>query len=288
MKRRLILYYNLTKPGIIRGNLITATAGFLLASGSNISAWLLFAVWVGTALVIASGCVFNNYIDQPLDKKMERTKKRALVSGEISGRSALTYGAALGIIGLGVLALWTNWLTFALGLAGLFFYLVVYGIAKRRSVLGTIIGSIAGALPPVAGYTAVSGTIDGAAVLLFLTLTCWQMPHFYAIAMFRRDEYAAASLPVLPVVHGMRTAKVHILAYTAAFVIVSLLLPVFGYVSPLYAFFVGSVGVAWLIKGITGFKTHDDVAWGRGMFFFSLAVLMVFSVSIAVDVLLFT
>jgi heme o synthase len=286
LNHRLSLYYNLTKPGIIRGNLLAATAGFLLASGTDIDFWLLLAMWAGTSLVIASGCVFNNYLDQGIDKKMERTKKRALITGEISARAALVYGTVLGLAGLAVLALWVNWLTVGLGVLGLFFYVVVYGIAKRRSVLGTVVGSISGALPPAAGYTAVSNQLDAGALLLFLVLVCWQMPHFYAIAMFRHKEYAAAGLPVLPVVKGMHAAKIQIMWYIVAFIGAAMLLPLYGYVGPAYVFAVGLIGLAWLAKGWAGFAAADDVKWARGMFFFSLSVLLVFCISIAFDALL--
>lgn len=286
MKHRLRTYYYLTKPGIIRGNLFAATAGFFLASKGDLDIWLLLAIWIGTALVIGSGCVFNNYIDRGIDQKMKRTKKRALVSGEVSGRAALLYGAILGIAGLATLAIWINWLTFGLGLMGLFFYVVVYGIAKRRTVLGTAVGSISGALPPVAGYTAVSGQLDTGAVLLFFVLVCWQMPHFYAIAMFRRDEYAAAGLPVLPVVKGMHAAKVQILIFIAAFIVATMLFTVFDYTGLVYTALVGIIGVMWFLKGLAGFQVKDDVKWARGMFFFSLSVLLIFCLSISLDSLL--
>lgn len=286
MKQQLRTFYYLTKPGIIRGNLFAATAGFLLASGGDIDLWLLLATWGGIALVIACGCVFNNYIDRNIDKKMKRTQNRALVSGAVSGRTALAYGTILGIAGLTLLAASANWLTVGLGLLGLFFYVVIYGIAKRRTVFGTIVGSISGALPPVAGYTAASNQLDTGAVVLFLVLVCWQMPHFYAIAMFRHKEYAAAGLPVLPVVHGMRTAKIHILTFIAAFIIATLLLPLYGYTGFVYTVAVGLVGLAWLAKGMAGFHAQDDVKWARGMFFFSLTVITVFCLSVIFDVLL--
>lgn len=286
MKSTFRAYYHLTKPGIIRGNLFAITAGFFLASQGDIDPLLLLAVWLGTALVIAAGCVFNNYLDRGLDRAMGRTKKRALVTGQISGQAALVYASALGVAGLAILALWVNVLTCLLGIVGLLFYVIVYGVAKRRTVHGTLVGSISGAIPPVAGYTAVANQLDTGALLLFVVLVCWQMPHFYAIAMFRRDDYAAAGLPVLPVARGMQAAKVHILAYIGLFIAATMLLTVFGYTGPIYTVMVGAIGLLWLAKGILGFKNRDDVRWARGMFFFSLSVLMVFCLSIIVDTLL--
>ena len=173
-------YYQLIKPGIIRGNAIPATAGFFLASRGNVSYLLLLETLAGISLVIASGCVFNNYLDRHIDKKMARTKNRAIVQGLVSKQQALTYASVLGLLGLIILAVHTNWLTVAIGVAGLFFYVIVYGIAKRRSVHSTLIGSISGALPPVAGYTAVTGRLDAVAITLFFILV------FLANAAFLR------------------------------------------------------------------------------------------------------
>lgn len=274
-------YYQLTKPGIIYGNLVTVAAGFLLASKGQIDVGLFVAIMVGTALVIASACVFNNYIDRGIDVAMVRTKQRALVQGSISGRSALVYATILGLAGAVVLAVWTNWLTFGLGLAAFIVYVAAYGIGKRKSVHGTIVGSLAGAAPIVAGYTAVTDRIDAAAVILFLIMVLWQMPHFYAIATYRLDDYRAAKLPVLPVKRGMARTKAWIVAYIAAFIVATLSLTVFGYTG--YAYFVVMLllGVNWLRLALMGFRTPDDKAWGRKAFGFSLVLIMAFSVMVS-------
>ncbi len=220
-------YYQLTKPGIIYGNAITTVAGFFLASKGHFNLGLFLAALIGISLVIASGCVFNNYIDKDLDATMERTKNRALVTGAISVRGAIVFGAILGLLGLATLGLLTNTLTAEIALLGLFFYVVLYSLAKRRSVYGTIVGSISGAVPPVVGYCAVTGRFDLGALILFLILVFWQMPHFYAIAIFRQQDYTAAGLPVLPVVKGLRTTKIHILFYILAFTIAAAALYIF-------------------------------------------------------------
>jgi protoheme IX farnesyltransferase len=276
-------YYLLTKPGIIRGNLVTAIAGFFLASQGHVRGWLLLETMVGVSLVIASGCVFNNYIDRGIDAKMERTKKRALVNGSISATGALVYASVLGAGGFLVLAWYTNLLTVVLGLLGLFFYVVVYGVGKRRGVYGTVIGSISGALPPVAGYTAVSGRLDAGAAILFLILVCWQMPHFYAIALYRLKDYAAAGLPVLPVVKGPRTTKIQIMAYIITFTVAAVALTAFGYAGFTYLAVVILLGAGWLGLGARGFRAGDDQRWARKMFLFSLAVIMILSLTISLN-----
>lgn len=286
MKETIKLYYKLAKPGIIYGNLLSAIAGFVLASQRNFDVGLLLATIAGTALVIGSGCVFNNYIDREIDSKMSRTKKRALPAGQIPLANALVYGSALGLLGFLILGLYTNLLTVAVGFVGIFFYVVVYGIAKRRTPWGTMIGSIPGATPAVAGYTAVTGVFDEAALLLFLILAIWQMPHFYTIAIFRLKDYQAAGLPVLAAVRGVKTTKMRIVAYIAAFTLVAPLLTLLNYTGYAYALIVAGLGIVWFWKGIQRLGSNDDVAWARKMFGFSLLVLLGLPLAVIVDLFL--
>jgi heme o synthase len=276
-------YYKLTKPGIIYGNLMTAAGGFFLASRGHIDFLLLAAALAGIGLVIASGCVFNNYMDQGIDKKMARTKSRALVQGQVSGRQALIYAVVLGIAGFTILAVLTNLLTVTLGVIALADYVILYGISKRRSVWGTVVGSISGALPLVGGYTAVSGQFDQGALILFLIMVCWQMPHFYAIAMYRLKDYTAANIPVLPAKKGAKTTKVSALLYLTAFIMATLTLSIAGYTGYIYTIVMVVLGLRWLRKGLRNFTTLDDGKWGRMMFFESLNVLTVFSILIAFE-----
>lgn len=275
-------YYYLTKPGIIYGNSIAAAAGFFLASRGNIDFLLLVATLVGLAFIIASACVFNNYIDRDIDSKMERTKKRALVARKISGRNALIFASVLGLLGTFVLS-FTNSLTIAVALFGVFFYVVMYGFYKRRSIHGTVVGSISGAVPPVVGYTAVTNTIDIAALILFLILVIWQMPHFYAIAIFRLNDYKAANIPVLPIVKGIKHTKIQILLYILALIIIAPLLTFFGYTGYSYMAVTVTFGLIWIGMGITGFKTQDDVLWAKKMFRFSLIILLLLCFMISVN-----
>jgi protoheme IX farnesyltransferase len=288
MQEKFKLYYNLTKPGIIYGNSISAAAGFLLASGleNSFNIWLMLATLAGTSLIIACGCVINNYIDRDIDKKMARTQKRAIVSGQISGRNAITYGIALGIVGFLTLIFFTNWLVVVIGAIGLFSYLVLYSIGKRETVHGTLIGSISGSTPIIAGYCAVTGSFDMAALLLFLSMAFWQMPHFYAIAMYRAKDYASAGLPVLPVKKGILVTKIQILTYIAIFALVVVQLTFYGYTG--YTFLIGMLAVSlyWFYKGVKGFKTKDSSKWGRGMFGISLIVLLTFCALLSLEWLL--
>jgi heme o synthase len=276
-------YYHLTKPGIIRGNVMTTLAGFLLAANGHINWRVLVSVLCGTALIIASACVFNNVIDRDIDKKMARTAKRALVQGTISIRAALIYATVLGIVGFAVLLIGTNVLTSLLGLLGFVSYVVFYGIAKRRSVHGTLVGTIPGAIPLVSGYTAVTNNLDMGALLLFVIMVFWQMPHFYGIAIYRLKDYAAAGVPVMPVKKGIHTTKVQIMVYIVGFAIACLLLTLFGYTGVVFAVVMGLVSLYWLYLGAKGWQAKSDVKWARGMFGFSLITLLVMSVLLSIE-----
>ena len=280
----MINYYLMTKPGIIFGNLVTVAAGFLLASKGQIDIWLFLAVLLGLAFIMASACVFNNYIDRSLDKKMERTKNRALVSGVISGRQAIIFAICLEIIGNVILFAFTNLLTVFVAAIGFFVYVVLYSLWKSRTVYGTAIGSIAGAVPPVVGYCAVSNEFDAGALILFTMLVLWQMPHFFAIAMYHLDDYAAAGIPVLPLKKGILRTKIHMVLYIMAFILTAVLLTFFNYTGYVYLIVALSIGLLWLGLSIKGFASKDDRAWGGQMFRLSLVLILAICVVIPFDV----
>ncbi len=276
-------YYTLTKPGIIRGNVMTAIAGFLFASQGNINTLLLITTLVGVTLIIASGCVFNNYIDRDIDSKMERTKKRALVTGVIRPIPALVFASLLGMLGLTVLIVYTNQLTALIGILAFVSYVVVYGYAKRASVHGTLVGSIPGALSLVAGYTAVTAQLDVTALLLFLIMALWQMPHFYAIAIYRIKDYRAAGLPVLSIKSGIAATKKQILIYIVAFGFASALLYIYSYAGFVYLFVMLAMSIYWFWYALKGFKANDVNRWAKGVFGISLLTLLIFSVLISIN-----
>jgi protoheme IX farnesyltransferase len=274
-------YYELAKPGILYGNTITVIGGFVLGCRGDVQLLPLLTTLAGILLVIGSGCVFNNYIDTDIDGKMPRTKDRPLVTKRISGSAALAYGTVLGILGFSVLFLYTNLVATAIAALGFFFYVVVYSLwLKRRTAHGALIGSISGAVPPVVGYCAASGRLDVAAVILFLIMVFWQVPHFFAIAIRRADEYAAAEVPVMPVARGIRVTKVQMLLYIIAFTIIAPLLTFFGYTGRIYLVIALALGLAWLGFCMRGFSISDadnaqNIAWARRTFLFSLVVIVV-------------
>jgi heme o synthase len=278
--------YWLTKPGIIYGNAMTAIGGFLLASQWHINLLLFIATILGTCLVIASACVINNYIDQGIDRKMARTKWREATIKKLGSGGMIVYGAVLGTLGFCLLIAFTNWTVAIIGLIAYIDYILLYGAAKRVSVHGTLVGSIAGAAPPVAGYCAVTGRFDSGALIIFLIMVCWQMVHFYAIAIRRAEEYKAANIPVLPLVRGVKATKVQMISYTAGFIAAVTALAAFGYVGYSFLVIMTSLGVVWLYKGLSSFQIKDNVKWASSMFGYSLVVLLSFSVMMSVDSLL--
>ncbi|MBI5004308.1 protoheme IX farnesyltransferase [Candidatus Kaiserbacteria bacterium] len=281
-------YISLTKPGIIMGNAITASGGFFLASRGAFDPVLYLAMLAGLSLIIASGCVINNYFDRDIDGLMERTKNRALVSGAmvpIAPWKAIFFAAALGVLGVWILYRYTNLLTLEVALFGAFVYIVLYTLwSKRRSTKSTFIGSLSGAVPPVIGYCAVTNTIDAAAILLFLILVLWQMPHFFAIALYRIEDYTAAAIPVLPVKKGILATKIQMILYINAFIVATLALTALDYTGYFYALVMAVLGIVWLVLAIMGFKAPDTKKWARRMFILSLVVIVTFPVMLAIDV----
>ncbi|WP_416776705.1 heme o synthase [Xenorhabdus budapestensis] len=277
-------YLQVTKPGIIFGNLISAIGGFLLASKGVIDYPLFFATMVGVSLVVASGCVFNNYIDRDIDRIMERTKERVLVKGLINPKISLIYASVLGIVGIVLLYVAANALAMQLALIGFVVYVGVYSLyMKRKSIYGTLVGSLSGAAPPVIGYCSVTGQFDTGALILLLIFSLWQMPHSYAIAIFRFKDYQAANIPVLPVIKGISVAKNHITLYILAFMVATLMLAISGYAGYKYLIVAAAVSIWWLGMALSGYKTTNDHIWARKLFVFSIVAIMSLSVMMSVD-----
>lgn len=280
-------YFTLTKPGVMFGNAITVAAGYLLAARGHIDWWLLVAVFVGSTLVIASACVTNNILDRDIDAKMERTKKRPSVSGQVSVNHSIILALILGLAGLAILLAFTNILVVGLGLIGFIDYVWFYGAwSKRKSVHGTLVGSISGAIPVLAGYVAVTNQIDLGAVLAFLAVFLWQQPEFYSIALYRRNEYAAAGVPVISVVKGAVSTKKQILVYLAAFALVCIALTNFGYTGYTFLAVMSAHNLYWLWLGMSNFTTLSDDKWGRTMFRQAMISILLLSIMMSVGSIL--
>lgn len=276
-------YFILTKPGIVRANVLTAAAGFLFASEGLLNTTQFVALIVGTALVVASGCVFNNYLDRSIDKHMKRTKNRALVSGTIATKHALRFGWILGATGTIILGLFTNLLTALIGILAVLLYVFVYGYAKRHTNYATEVGTLPGAASILAGYTSVTGNLELAGWLLFLVMVCWQLPHFLAISIFRADEYAAAKLSVLPHRIGVEATQRRIMLGILGFLVSTMLLALFESMSLWYIVSMFAAGMFWLYNSLKGYQMIEPNKWAGRVFGYSLGILLLFCVLISVD-----
>ena len=272
-------YYLLTKPRIIFGNAITMVAGFSLGSFGHFNFLLFLNTLIGLSLIIGSACVFNNYIDREADRKMSRTQNRPLAFGSISTQHAIFFALFIGAIGLFFLAMFTNWIATGLAFCGFLVYVIFYSLSKYYTHHSTLIGTLAGAMPPVVGYCSASQTLDVGAFLFFTVLVFWQMPHFFAIAIYRFRDYQAASIPVYPLVKGIFKTKIQMTVYAFGFLLSLILL---GISQNLGAFtlFTSILSALWVGQIIGGFWAKDDVLWAKRVFFFSLFVILAISFSI--------
>ena len=213
---------------------------------------------------------------------MKRTKKREIAAGNIPILNAIIYAAVLGAAGFTLLLVWTNILTAILGVVAYIWYVVIYGVAKRTTPLSTIIGTVCGALPPVAGYTALSGSIDVVAVILFGLWVAWQMPHFYAIAIFRREEYRAAKLPVWSVRYGIENTRQQMLIWIFAFLLLVPLLSVANATGTVYFVVVSVLSFYWVLQAVYYYKKDAPEKWAKRMFGISFIELLVLCGAVAV------
>jgi protoheme IX farnesyltransferase len=267
------------------GNFISVAGGFLLASRGEIDPWLMAATLIGLSLIIGSGCAINNVIDRDIDIMMARTRSRVTVTGEMSAITALSHGVVLGLMGFGLLIAYTTQAAVLFAAFGYFIYVGVYSLyMKRNSVYGTFIGSLSGAVPPVVGYCAVTGQVDMGAIILLVMFSLWQMPHSYAIAIFRFKDYQAANIPVLPVAQGVDKAKRHIVLYIAIYTLVVMLLPIGGYTGIAFMAVACTTSFWWLLMALRGYRRNIDVSgWARQVFGFSIVNITALSIAMAVD-----
>ncbi|MCM3568770.1 heme o synthase [Neobacillus mesonae] len=278
----------LIKIGIVNSNLITTFTGIWLAlhfTGQSFLEHLdvIFYTIAGSSFIIAGSCVVNNYVDRDIDHLMERTKTRPTVTGKVLPFKVL--GLGIFLIGLGTLFLFFTTITATvIGLLGVFSYVFLYTLwSKRQLVSNTIIGSISGAVPPLIGWAAVDANLDMIAWALFILMFAWQPPHFYALAMRRVNEYRAAGIPMLPVVKGFKTTKLHILFWVTVLLPLPILLVKLGIPFLILATL---LNIGWLALGIYGYKIKDDIKWAKLMFVYSLQYLTIIFVAMVLVTLI--
>jgi protoheme IX farnesyltransferase len=276
-------YLELTKPRITFMVVVTAAAGFWLASVGPLDARLFLGTLLGTGLVAAGASCLNQLVERETDGRMDRTSARPLPAGRVEALQAAVFGAALSLLGSLVLFAVVNRTTALLGLATLALYVLVYTPLKRRTSLCTVVGAVPGALPPVMGWTGASDALSAEAWVLFAILFLWQMPHFLAIAVAWRDDYERGGHVMLPVVDpdGSRTARQTIL-YSAALLPVSLLPSILQMSGEAYFWGALALGLAFVGFGIASARERS-VAAARRLLRYSVAYLPLLLALMAAD-----
>ncbi len=276
-------YYELGKPRVVLLIVFTAIVGmFLAAPGLPPSHALLFGT-LGIALAASSAAAVNHVLDRRFDEQMARTRNRPLPTGHVNARQALAYAAALGVLSMALLWILVNPLTAVLTFCSLIGYAVIYTVwLKHATPQNIVIGGAAGAAPPVLGWTAVTGQVDPYSLLLFLIIFTWTPPHFWALAIARRDEYAKAGIPMLPVAYSIEFTRLHILLYTILLVIVTLLPYLTGMSGLIYLAAALILGGFFLYRA-TQLKRDVDARLPMQMFSFSITYLALLFAALLLD-----
>jgi protoheme IX farnesyltransferase len=276
-------YLELTKPKVVALMILTSIIGMFLSVPGMVPIDVLILGNVGIALCAGAAAVINHVVDRKIDLKMSRTLNRPVAKGRVSPYQALLFSTILGLIGMAILLVYINSLTAWLTLASLFGYAVLYtSYLKRATPQNIVIGGLAGAVPPLLGWTAVTGEVHGHALLLVLIIFAWTPPHFWALAVHRKDEYAKAEIPMLPVTHGEKYTKISILLYTVLMILVTLLPFAVGMSGWLYISGALILGAGFLYWAIVMMLDRNPNA-GMDTFKYSIVYLMALFIIMLVD-----
>lgn len=276
-------FLELTKPRVVALMILTSVIGMLLAA-PGVPGWEVLVYGnLGIALLAGAAAVVNHVVDQKIDTVMARTRKRPVATGKISPVDAMVFATLLAAAGMGILVWQVNALTAWLTLASLVGYAGVYTLfLKRATPQNIVIGGLAGAMPPLLGWTAVTGQVEGHALLLVLIIFAWTPPHFWALAIHRKEEYAKAGIPMLPVTHGNKYTELHIVLYTFMLLAVSLLPFVTGMSGGIYLVGALALGLRFLQYSIRLLR-GDDRRVALKTFKYSITYLMALFVVLLVD-----
>ncbi|WP_417796998.1 heme o synthase [Stutzerimonas nitrititolerans] len=276
-------YLELTKPRVVLLMLITSLVGMFLATRAGVPWTVLLFGNLGIALCAGGAAAVNHVVDRQIDSVMARTHKRPLAEGRVSPAAALTFALVLGVSGLLLLLAFTNALAAWLTLASLIGYAVIYtGFLKRATPQNIVIGGLAGAAPPLLGWVAVTGQVSAEPLLLVLIIFAWTPPHFWALAIHRKAEYAKVNIPMLPVTHGEHYTKVHILLYTVALLAVSFMPYAIHMSGPLYLAAAALLGARFLYWAVVLYRDSRPHAAIR-TFKFSIWYLFALFIALLVD-----
>ncbi|UCH30838.1 MAG: protoheme IX farnesyltransferase [Myxococcales bacterium] len=274
----------LTKPRITLMVLVTAAGGMWLAPGS-LDLASTAVMLITTGMVVGAANTLNCYLERDSDRLMARTANRPLPDRRLQPSWALTLGVLMGLFAVPTLTLAVNPVTGLLGAIALVSYVAIYTPMKQHTPAALFVGALPGALPPLMGWTAVTGSIAAPGLVLFGVLFFWQIPHFIAISVFRQEEYERAGLKVLPSVRGIRSAKVQSTVYAGALWLVSLLLVPYGLAGTLYLVAAVALGAHFFWAAVRGFWAQDDNTWAKKLFVASLIYLTTLFAALIVDAL---
>jgi len=276
-------YLELTKPRVVALMILTALIGMCMAVPGFVPWQPLLLGNLGIALCAGAAAAINHLVDERIDQQMSRTRSRPVATGTVSPRAAAMFAACLALAGITVLVVWVNTLTAVLTVASLIGYAFVYTMfLKRATPQNIVIGGLAGAAPPLLGWTAVTGEIHGHALLLVLIIFAWTPPHFWALAIHRREEYASVGIPMLPVTHGVGFTALHIFLYTIIMFLITLLpfaTLLSGWLYLLGAIVLGAIFIYWSIEILRGKNSKAPME----TFKFSITYLMVLFVVMLAD-----
>ena len=276
-------YLELCKPNVVALMILTSVIGMVLATQQSVPLSVLVFGNLGIALCAGSAAAVNHIVDRHVDDKMARTLNRPLAQGRITPRQAILFALITGLLGMAILLIFTNVLTAWLTLASLVGYAFIYTMfLKRATPQNIVIGGLAGAAPPLLGWTAVTGEIHHNALLLVLIIFAWTPPHFWALAVHRKDEYAKAKIPMLPVTHGERYTKINILLYTLLLIIVTTMPYLTGMFGWLYLVSSLLLGLGFLYWAIVMLRSEGGNS-GMKTFQYSIVYLMVLFAVMLVD-----
>ena len=274
----------LCKIKVVALIMLTAVVGMFLATPGLPPLHLVILGSIGIAFASCSAAVFNHVIDQKIDNEMHRTSNRPLPEGKISTKTALIFGATLGVVGIGVLLLWVNVLTAVLTFFALIGYAVFYTMyLKRATPQNIVIGGAAGAAPPLLGWAAITNSVELGALLLFLIIFIWTPPHFWALAIHRQKEYAKVNIPMLPVTHGHHFTRIQILLYTILLFIVTLMPYLVAMSGLIYLAGAVVLGIGYMYYSIEMLRRPEDKSLPMKSFGYSINYLMILFVVLLVD-----
>ena len=276
-------FFQLCKPRVTALIVFTAVIGTFLATPGMVALPLLLAVTVGIGMVSGAAAAFNCLIEQEIDARMARTQGRPLPTGRVTSVETSVFASILGLSGLAILYFYVNALTMWLTLATFFGYAVIYTVFLKPSTpLNIVIGGASGAMPPILGWAAVTNSVTPESMILFLIIFVWTPPHFWALALYRKAEYAKSGLPMLPVTHGDAFTLLHILLYTIMLVMVTLIPYVMGMSGLIYLAAAVLLGAGFLYYAIMLYRRYSDEL-ARTTFKFSINYLMLLFAALLVD-----